>query len=82
VQQTELADALTLRGGVVKRSPDGALLVTGLDCLAIGGIACAHDITLYELQASRASLEQAFFELTRDATDYHASELTGATQGA
>jgi ABC-2 type transport system ATP-binding protein len=82
VQQTELADALTLRGGVIEHSPDGGLLVTGLDCLAIGGIACAHDITLFELEASRASLEQAFFELTRDATDYRAGELTGATQGA
>jgi ABC-2 type transport system ATP-binding protein len=82
VQQTDLADALTQRGGMVERSPDGALLVTGLDCLEIGGMACAHDITLYELEAPRASLEQAFFELTRDATDYRAGELTVATQGA
>ncbi len=81
VQQAELADALTLRGGVVEHSPDGGLLVTDLDCLAIGGIACAHDITIYELAASRASLEQAFFELTKDATDYRAGELAGATQG-
>ena len=56
--------------------------MTGLDCLAIGAVACAHDITLYELAASRASLEQAFFELTRDATDYRAGEPAGATQGA
>ena len=82
VQQTDLADALTVGGGAVERSADGALLVTGLDCLAIGAVACAHDITLYELAASRASLEQAFFELTRDATDYHAGEFAGATQGA
>ncbi len=82
VEQTDLADALTLRGGVVERSPDGALLVTGLDCLAIGGAACAHDITLFELEASRASLEQAFFELTRDASDYRAGELAGTNQGA
>jgi ABC-2 type transport system ATP-binding protein len=81
-QGRTIADALTLRGGVVERSPAGGLLVTGLDCLAIGGVACAHDITLYELAASRASLEQAFFELTRDATDYRAGELAGATQGA
>ena len=39
--------------------------MTGLDCLAIGGVASAHDITLFELAASRASLEQAFFELTK-----------------
>jgi ABC-2 type transport system ATP-binding protein len=82
VEQTDLADALTLRGGVVECSADGALLVTGLDCLAIGAVACASDITLYELAASRASLEQAFFELTKDATDYRAGELAGATQGA
>jgi ABC-2 type transport system ATP-binding protein len=82
VQQTDLADALTLHGGMVEATPDGTLLVTGLDCLAIGGIANAHDITLYELAAPRASLEQAFFELTRDATDYRAGELAGVTQGA
>jgi ABC-2 type transport system ATP-binding protein len=82
VEQTDLADALLRGGGVVQRTPDGALRVTGLDCLAIGGIACAHEITLFELQASRASLEDAFFELTRDATDYRAGELAHATQGA
>jgi ABC-2 type transport system ATP-binding protein len=82
VEQTDLADALTLHGGAVECSPDGALLVTGLDCLAIGGIAHDHDITLFELKASQASLEDAFFELTRDATDYRAGELAGATQGA
>jgi ABC-2 type transport system ATP-binding protein len=82
VQQTDLADALARQGGVVESSPDGGLLVTGLDCLAIGGIACAHDITLFALEASRASLEQAFFELTRDATDYRAGDLAGTTQGA
>jgi ABC-2 type transport system ATP-binding protein len=80
VEQTALADALTVAGGVVECSSDGALLVTGLDCLAIGGLACAHGITLFELEASRASLEHAFFELTKDATDYRAGELTGATQ--
>jgi ABC-2 type transport system ATP-binding protein len=82
VEQTDLAGALTERGGTIECSPDGALLVTGLDCLAIGGVACAHGITLFELEASRASLEQAFFELTLVATDYRAGELAGATQGA
>ncbi len=82
VEQTELADALVRGGGVVERSPDGALLVTGLDCLAIGGVACAQHITVYELAATRASLEQAFFELTKDATDYRAGDLASVTQGA
>jgi len=82
VEQTELADALIRRGGLVECAPDGGLVVTGLDCLEIGGVACASDITLYELTAARASLEHAFFELTRDATDYRAGELAGTTQGA
>ena len=27
------------------------------------------------------TLEEAFFDLTRDETDYHATELTGVTTG-
>lgn len=81
VEQTELAEAVIQRGGMVQSSPDGALLITSLDCLAIGAVANALDITLYELAATRASLEQAFFELTKDATDYRAGQLAVA-QGA
>ena len=58
------------------------MVVTGLDSAAIGGVASAHDITLFELAAHGASLEEAFFDLTRDETDYHAGQLAGATQGA
>ena len=82
VEQAELADALVRSGAAVERSPDGALLVTGLDCLAIGAVAGAHHITVFELAANRASLEQAFFELTKDATDYRAGELASVAQGA
>ena len=46
VQQTDLPDALTRRDALVKSSPDGAMVVTGLDAASIGGAACAHDITL------------------------------------
>jgi hypothetical protein len=28
-----------------------------------------------------SSLEEAFFDLTRDETDYHASQLAGSTKG-
>ncbi len=82
LQQSDLAAALTRCGGLVERCPDGALIVTGLDSAAIGGAAAAHDITLLELAAHGASLEEAFFELTRDETDYHAGQLAGASQGA
>ncbi len=82
IEQTELADAVKQSGGGVESRADGALLVTGLDCIAVGGLARANDITLFELGAHGASLEEAFFDLTRDETDYLAGQLTGATQGA
>ena len=78
----DLAATLTRRGGLVERCRDGAMIVTGLDSAAIGGAASAHDITLLELAVHGASLEEAFFELTRDETDYHAGQLTGIGQGA
>ena len=67
---------------MVTRGPDGALVVTGLDCAAVGGAASAHGITLVELAAQVSSLEEAFFDLTRNETDYHAAPLAGATQGS
>jgi ABC-2 type transport system ATP-binding protein len=82
LQPADLAAALTRRGAAVERCPDGAMIVTGLDSAAIGGAASAHDITLFELTVHGASLEEAFFELTRDETDYHAGQLAGISQGA
>jgi ABC-2 type transport system ATP-binding protein len=46
---------------------DGTLLVSGLAQEAIGELAAANGIVLHELATERASLEQAFFELTEGA---------------
>jgi ABC-2 type transport system ATP-binding protein len=81
VQHDELFDALATRGALIERSPDGSLIVTGLDVAAIGGVAAAEGITLLELAAHGASLEEAFMELTRDESDYHAGQLVGSTKG-
>jgi ABC-2 type transport system ATP-binding protein len=81
VEQDDLVVALGQRGAVVQRGPDGSLVVTGLDCAAVGGAASAHGITLLELAPQVGSLEEAFFDLTRDETDYHAGALAGATKG-
>ena len=81
LEPRELADALALRGATVELSSDGALVVSGLGTAEIGGVASAHGITLYELAVQGASLEEAFFDLTRDETEYHAGQLTGATKG-
>jgi ABC-2 type transport system ATP-binding protein len=80
LQPADLAAALTRRGALVERCPDGAMIVTGLDSAAIGAVASADDITLLELAVRGTSLEEAFFELTRDETDYHAGQLSGTSE--
>ena len=74
--------ALGELGTDLSTTADETLVVTGLDSTAIGGVAATHGITLIELAANEASLEQAFFELTRNETDYHGGQLAGATLGA
>jgi ABC-2 type transport system ATP-binding protein len=81
VQQADLAEALTHRGALIECGPDGAMVVTGMDSAAIGGTASAHDITLVELAPLGSSLEEAYFDLTRDETDFHAGQLAGSTKG-
>jgi ABC-2 type transport system ATP-binding protein len=82
VEQTDLTEALTQRGAVIECGPDGAMVVTGMDSAAIGGAARAHDITLVELAPLGSSLEEAYFDLTKDETDYHAGQLVDASKGA
>jgi ABC-2 type transport system ATP-binding protein len=81
VEQTDLALALIQHGGVIDRSSDGALVVTGLDSTAIGAVASAAGVSLIELAPQGSSLEDAFFDLTKDETDYHAGQLAASTQG-
>ncbi|HEY1488711.1 MAG TPA: ATP-binding cassette domain-containing protein [Micromonosporaceae bacterium] len=49
----------------------GVLEIDGLASEAIGQAAADHQITLYELVPHRASLEEAFMELTRDDVEFH-----------
>jgi ABC-2 type transport system ATP-binding protein len=74
-QQAELGRVLE-DDGATTRSDDGALLVTGLDAAGIGDLAAAHRITLHELSPQRASLEEAFFELTEHSTEYQGADIT------
>jgi ABC-2 type transport system ATP-binding protein len=61
-----------LLGDDVTVSSDGpgVLEVAGLTTDAIGDRAAAEGLTLHELSARQASLEEAFMELTRDAVEY------------
>jgi ABC-2 type transport system ATP-binding protein len=78
-----LLQLLRDRGASVESGTDGGLTVTGMDAREIGILAGTAGITLYELSPRSASLEEAFMELTRDASEYHAGgDVVTATQGA
>ena len=65
-----LRHLLAARGADATTQDDGTLAVTGMEARTVGILAATEGITLYELSPHSASLEEAFFELTRDATDY------------
>jgi len=62
--------ALTMSGPT---SGQGTLTVSGLTTDQIGRVAGAAGITLLELTAEQASLEEAFIDLTRDAAEFRAT---------
>ncbi|HEY3717009.1 MAG TPA: hypothetical protein VGL39_20985 [Jatrophihabitantaceae bacterium] len=47
-----------------------ALIVTGPDARRIAELAAARGLVLYELPPQRASLEDAFRQLTHDSVEY------------
>ena len=69
-QPERLRHVLTDRGADATAQEDGSLVVTGMKARDVGIVAAGEGIALYELSPHSASLEEAFFGLTRDATDY------------
>ena len=62
---TPLRDLLARLGATVTSREPGTLEVDGLTAEAIGAAAAASHLVLHELTPRRASLEQAYMELTR-----------------
>ena len=73
-QAAELSARLRAAGAVVEDGTDGDLTVSGLDAAGIGELAAANGIVLHELTPQKASLEEAFMELTRDSVEFQAKE--------
>jgi ABC-2 type transport system ATP-binding protein len=77
-QAEALAGALREQGATAV--PDGGRLrVTGATAEAVGELAARHGLVLHELTPRRASLEEAFIEMTGQDVEYAAS---GARSGA
>jgi ABC-2 type transport system ATP-binding protein len=75
-----LATVLASAGGSVRDDGDGSLLVHGLTAARVGDLAFESSIRLHELAPARASLEEAFMELTAGSVEFHATlpELAAA----
>jgi ABC-2 type transport system ATP-binding protein len=73
-----LASLLRARDVTVSTAGDGALTVSGMSTDEVGRIAGAAGITLLELTALQASLEEAFVDMTRDAVEFRAPTTAGA----
>jgi ABC-2 type transport system ATP-binding protein len=68
----QLVLAIAAKGGTATADGDGTLLVRGMTVDAVGDIAFEEGIRLHELSVMRASLEEAFMELTASSVEYHA----------
>jgi ABC-2 type transport system ATP-binding protein len=79
-QPEELTRAVTALGGEVTARSDGALMVSGAEAPKIGEAAARDGIVLHELSPQRASLEEAFMELTKADVEFHAPDGQWAVQ--
>ncbi|MFI0823112.1 ABC transporter ATP-binding protein [Streptomyces roseolus] len=71
-QQERLRDVLHGAGFTVVEAGNGTLEIDGASTEKLGELAAAHQLTLHELSAQRASLEEAFMQMTAGAVEYHA----------
>ncbi|MEN3614262.1 ABC transporter ATP-binding protein [Plantactinospora sp. ZYX-F-223] len=64
------ARRLVAAGATVRDGLEASLVVSGMTSGEIGKLAAYHGVVLSELTPQRASLEDAFMELTRASTEY------------
>jgi len=68
----QLVLAIAAEGGRATADTDGTLLVQGMAADKVGDVAFEKGIRLHELTTVRASLEEAYMEVTADSVEYHA----------
>jgi len=71
-QITRLGEELAAPDVTIERADDGAIEVRGLTAEQVGEAAASLGIVLHELTPVRASLEEAFMDVTRDDVEFHA----------
>ncbi|WP_432571902.1 ATP-binding cassette domain-containing protein [Kineococcus sp. SYSU DK005] len=78
-QVDELTELVRAAGGRISPVGDGSFDVRDLTAERIGDAAAARGVALHELTTVKASLEEAFMELTADAVEYQAHAGAGAS---
>jgi ABC-2 type transport system ATP-binding protein len=73
-QRERLLDVLHGEGITVVESAAEVLEVDGDKAEAVGELAARHQLVLHELSPQRASLEEAFMQLTAESVEYHAHD--------
>jgi len=71
-QPDALSRVVAARGGTFSPADGGEFEIHGLTEEQVSDLAFAHGIRLYQLVATRVSLEHAFMELTADSVEYRA----------
>jgi ABC-2 type transport system ATP-binding protein len=69
-----MVSALSRAGVRPSVAEDGAIVVAGMPSARVGEVAAEASLTLHELTPQRASLEDAFMELTSDAVEYRSHD--------
>ncbi len=70
----QLVREVTAKGATTSTDEDGAIEVRGMTAEQIGDLAFSGGIRLHELTTVRASLEEAYMEVTADSVEYHADD--------
>src|SRR5262245_20217249 len=76
-QRAEATVVLTVAGATVTWSDDDALAVTGLPAERVASLVVGHGLALHALVPHRATLEDAYIELTREMVEYPTRPLAG-----
>ncbi|GIE88439.1 ABC transporter ATP-binding protein [Actinoplanes regularis] len=71
-ESPEAPGILAAAGATAAPTGDGGLSITGLPAERIAEVLHRHGVTFSELAAHRATLEDAYLELTRDAVEFRA----------
>ncbi|MCZ2401699.1 ATP-binding cassette domain-containing protein [Paenarthrobacter sp. Z7-10] len=77
-QATELGRLLAGHGVTVDNKEHETLEITGLVPTQIARIALDNQVLIYELTPMNGSLEDAYFDLTKDEVEYHSHSLAPA----